>query len=781
MYKFLLLIAFLGVSLCTFAQSPPNYSKVQITLSNQLSIQDLVMAGIDIDHVHANGQQQVDFILEENEVEELKALGVPFEILIPDMSAYYAQILKTDDQALLNMNCGLEHFDAGEMGGYHSYDDMIAHIELMQQEFPELVKITPIGNSLENRTMYAVKISDQVDQDESAEEGVVYYDALTHAREPMGLETHLYYMWWLLENYGKDAEATFLIDHREMYFVPVVNPDGYVYNQSTNPDGGGLWRKNRRDNGNNCYGVDLNRNYGYEWGNLAGASNNVCAGTYHGTAAFSEPETQNVRDFVAQINPAIAFSCHAYSDAFLCPNAFDNDLPDYDVYADFSSEFVPEDYIGYGTWAMMIGYFGSGTTQDYLHYEGIIAWTPEIGHEFWEPSFEICDRIQEMFPTMKYISWVSGDYVAFQDYTLTEESQLWDGSDLELVIRVKNKGLTSTAQEVKISASSPLAILEAVQAEATIGPIAPRTFAQNDQQPIRFKLQGVVALGDEIPIDINISQDGMLSSTRRITLHAGIRDVLFTEDGELVSLQWETTGDPWQRTEMDAFRGDYCLTDSPDDNYTAGAQNTFQLKEAIDFTMAENPYIEFKAKWSLEPEEDFVRFEASYDGGTNWEALAGKYTQYLSGLPTYTGHQHWVDERISLEDFVGVDQLLLRFVLEANIGGESDGFYFDDFQVIEYRKGNNVGTENIEDIAKAIQAFPNPNTGETTLQLDAERSELAKVSISDINGKLLLEQGWDLERGTNVFPLTLIKSGTYLVKVVWGTKTEVIKMVNRGK
>ena len=365
--------------------------------------------------------------------------------------------------------------------------------------------------------------------------------------------------------------------------------------------------------------------------------------------------------------------------------------------------------------------------------------------------------------------------------TLTEESQLWNGSDLELLIRVKNKGLTSTAQEVKISASSPLAILEAVQSETTIGPVAPRTFAQNDQETLRFKLQGAVALGDEIPIDISISQDGMLSSTRRITLHVGIRDVLFIEDGESPTQQWETTGGPWQRTDMDAFGGNFCFTDSPDDNYTAAAQTSIQLKDPIDFTKAENPYIEFKGKWSLEPEDDLVRLEASYDGGNNWEALEGKYTQYVSGLSTYTGHEHWVDERISLEDFVGVDQLLLRFVLESDFGGESDGFYFDDFQVVEYREGINVTTENIDDIAKAIQAFPNPNTGQSTLQLEAERSEAATISVSDLNGKLILEETWNLERGRNVYPLTLIKSGAYLVKVVWETRTEVIKVVNRGE
>ena len=96
-------------------------------------------------------------------------------------------------------------------------------------------------------------------------------------------------MWSLLEGYNSDEELTYLVNNREMYFVPVVNPDGYVYNQTTNPLGGGLWRKNRSVNSGNCMGVDLNRNFSFEWGNPFGSSFDPCDNTYRGTEAFSEP------------------------------------------------------------------------------------------------------------------------------------------------------------------------------------------------------------------------------------------------------------------------------------------------------------------------------------------------------------------------------------------------------------------------------------------------------------------------------------------------------------
>ena len=89
-----------------------------------------------------------------------------------------------------------------------------------------------------------------------------------------------------------------------MVCIPVINPDGYVYNELIEPDGGGMHRKNRRNT--NCgngttRGVDLNRNFGYEWGaDNIGSSSDPCSEVYRGDSAFSEPEAQAVRDFILE-------------------------------------------------------------------------------------------------------------------------------------------------------------------------------------------------------------------------------------------------------------------------------------------------------------------------------------------------------------------------------------------------------------------------------------------------------------------------------------------------
>src|SRR5258705_319958 len=119
----------------------------------------------------------------------------------------------------------------------------------------------------------------------------VIVDALHHAREPESMQATIWTMLALLERYGTDPLSTYLVNEREIWFVPCVNPDGYVYNESTNPGGGGLWRKNRRANAGGTTGVDLNRNYAFQWGfDNSGSSPTPTDETYRGTAAASEPE-----------------------------------------------------------------------------------------------------------------------------------------------------------------------------------------------------------------------------------------------------------------------------------------------------------------------------------------------------------------------------------------------------------------------------------------------------------------------------------------------------------
>ncbi len=168
-----------------------------------------------------------------------------------------------------------------------------------------------------------IKISDNASVDETEPE--ILYTAVHHAREAESLSQLIYYMWYLLENYSTDVTIQSLVNNTEMFFVPCLNPDGYMYNQLTDPNGGGLWRKNRRDNLDGEFGVDLNRNYDYFWGfDDTGSSPLTADATYRGIAPFSEPETQAISNFTMIHDFKYALNYHTYGNHLVQPFGYKN-------------------------------------------------------------------------------------------------------------------------------------------------------------------------------------------------------------------------------------------------------------------------------------------------------------------------------------------------------------------------------------------------------------------------------------------------------------------------
>ena len=176
------------------------------------------------------------------------------------------------------------------MGGYYSPIQVLNELDSMRLFYPALIsQKTAVGSqqTIEGRDVYCVRISNTPDQNTNKPK--IQYNSLTHAREPMGMQQMMFFMWYLLENYTTNEEVKYLVDNLELYFIPVMNPDGFMYNYITDPAGGGMWRKNRRNNGSGEYGVDLNRNFGYKWGyDNYGSSPDPWSETYRGPSAFSD-------------------------------------------------------------------------------------------------------------------------------------------------------------------------------------------------------------------------------------------------------------------------------------------------------------------------------------------------------------------------------------------------------------------------------------------------------------------------------------------------------------
>lgn len=205
-----------------------------------------------------------------------------------------------------------------------------------ETEFPEIAKVMDIGDSWEktqgiaDRDILAIKISDNVEADEDEPEVLIM--ALHHAREWPSAEIATQLIENMTSLYGSDDRISWLVDNRETWIIPVVNPDGLDYSMADPLNDG--WRKNRRDNGDGTFGVDLNRNYNGsqngdplgEWGG-AGTSSDTSNDLYCGEYPFSEPETQAIRDLALNQSFVAAIDFHTYSDLVMWPWGYTTDLP----------------------------------------------------------------------------------------------------------------------------------------------------------------------------------------------------------------------------------------------------------------------------------------------------------------------------------------------------------------------------------------------------------------------------------------------------------------------
>jgi hypothetical protein len=190
---------------------------------------------------------------------------------------------------------------------------------------PSIARRSSIGTSYQGRDLIAVKISDNVGTDENEPE--VLFNAGQHAREHLTIEMAVYLLRQFTQNYGSDSRITNLVNTREIWILPNVNPDGSEYDIETGAYRS--WRKNRQPNsGTTAVGTDLNRNWAHQWGCCGGSSSSPSSSTYRGPSAFSAPETARIRDFVLsrrvggvqQIKTHIDF--HTYSELVLWPYGY---------------------------------------------------------------------------------------------------------------------------------------------------------------------------------------------------------------------------------------------------------------------------------------------------------------------------------------------------------------------------------------------------------------------------------------------------------------------------
>ena len=202
---------------------------------------------------------------------------------------------------------------------YRDLQTIYNWLDLLAQTYPSMVSIEIIGQTHEGRDLKAIHIHGK----KSVEKKTVVVTSGLHAREWLSVTSSLYSLYQLVSN-SHDAQELSLLDDLDFLFVPVMNPDGYVYSWETDR----LWRKNRQDTGVPiCKGIDLDHSFNYQWEASTGTP---CSESYAGAYAQEALEVQHFAHYINKTGVENHkyygyLDWHSYSQSILYPYGYSCD------------------------------------------------------------------------------------------------------------------------------------------------------------------------------------------------------------------------------------------------------------------------------------------------------------------------------------------------------------------------------------------------------------------------------------------------------------------------
>lgn len=756
------------------------YHKVQLPGGKENAVK-LLQLGITIDHADVNNGNIVAEI-SEDEVAILKASNIPYKILVNDMAKFYEDrnLAEIQNKTSVAGVCNAPnitkptYFHLGSMGGFFTWNEMKQILDSMALLYPNLISVKqPLSpQSIEGRDIYWVRISDNAGTDEAEPE--LLYTALHHAREAQSLSQLIFYMWYLLENYATNPDIKATLDNTELYFIPCVNPDGYVYNQTTNPNGGGMWRKNRKNNGT-TFGVDLNRNYGYNWGyDNVGSSPSSSSDTYRGTAGFSEPETQAVKAFCESHQFATALNAHTYSNLLIYPWGYlpSYYTPDSATFVNWSVLLTEDSRFLYGTGDQTVNYVTNGDSDDWMYGEQtsknkILSMTPEAGSSsdgFWPASSRIIDICKTTFSQNYNLAKLIGKFAIARD----TRDKFISGNGY---INYSLQRLGLTASQFTVSVIPVGGDIASVGAQKIYPSL---TQNQIITDSISFSLNSGLTPGQTIKYLIGVN-NGYYTHIDTISKIYGTPVTLLYDNGSSATANFTTSG-TWGVSSTKFVSPPGSITESPSGLYGSNQNKTITMTSAVSLTNAVYAHLQYYTRFELEKNYDDVEILYSLNG-TSWSPLCGKYetspASFGGTTPVYDGLQDgWVKEDIDISAYIG-QNFKVRFKFTSDGAENKDGFYFDDLWIRKITATPTSINSNVlfED---NILLSPNPSNGQFYLN-NPDAKDITVVIYNSV-GQLIFEQ--HLGSGPkNAINIQNQPTGIYFVKVKYDGNESIKKLI----
>ncbi|MFH1861455.1 MAG: M14 family zinc carboxypeptidase [bacterium] len=327
----------------------------KISLAGHDSAAELTAAGVEILAAVPNDHALAE--LTADQLTKVIRMGYSVDYLAASLIAY-AELDETDD--------------------YYNYTTLTAQLQSWSDTYASIATLYDLTTTVQGRHVWGMKVSDNPALEE--DEIVCYYVGCHHGNEDISAEVPMYFLNHILSNYGSNPDITYWIDNREIWVLPLLNPDGYA--------------NNSRYNANT---VDLNRNYSFHWGESA---------SNYGPYPFSEVETQVVRDLNIAHHYTTSHSYHSYGELILYPFAWASNHPSPDDAFFLEIVNAMAAYNGYDPLISGNLYPHGGEQNDYLYAEkGVMAVTSEVwsGPGYNPPSSGILDVCLDNLPTDLYL------------------------------------------------------------------------------------------------------------------------------------------------------------------------------------------------------------------------------------------------------------------------------------------------------------------------------------------------------------------------------------------
>ncbi len=688
----------------------------------------------------------LDIQIKRSNLPAITKLGIAHEVLIADLQAHtdasWAQVKAQEqiDQQNADQNAdqnqrGVSVHDDAWFANYKQLADIITYYNNIATLRPDLASMADVGDSIQANDIFALTITaPDAPGNLAADRPVVLWHGATHAREWVSPMTVAYLASKFVDSYDTDPRVNDILHTARIVIVPVTNPDGYLYTWSTER----FWRKNRRNNGGGSFGVDINRNWGYEWGGQ-GASSDPFSDVYHGVSAFSEPENQTLRDlalsygddFVAHID------YHTFSQLILWPFGYadgavtpEPDRTFYDNLAtDLSNEILSFSGIFYNPIQSVDLYAAAGDSSDWFYGElGAKSLTFELrpsdgGFDGFDPPPSIIlPTAQENYEAAKLfverttqaisLSAAAIDFI--EANTLTPVSLFvadgiasQDPASATLFARIGSTGAFTPAAMTNAGSGSYTSTLPATPCNSTIEyyfQIA-TTAGDTSSFPSAGSSLPLTALAQEFTVAFEDDMETNTGWTVGSGTDTATTGVWNRMNPESTAAQPEDDHTP---TGTDCWVTDGLAGTSLGNRDIDGGATTL-TSPMLDAIIAGDEAEIVYYRWYSNDQggaanEDSMLVEISNDNGNSWVELE-----------TVTENANdWVEKRFRIADiFVATDQMRIRFIASDLFSGSIVEAGVDDLRIESVGCSanpadiNGDGVLNFFDVSAFLSAFGN--------------------------------------------------------------------------